>query len=91
MGLFEGKYLEKANWRREVAGVALWISLNIADLVLTIVTMVIMGGSFVEGNPVAAWIGENIAGLVAYKIALIFLAIVLLSYLQKLHLLGGQI
>lgn len=87
MGFFGGKYPEKVNWKREATGIALWISLNIVDLAVTVVTMVVVGGSFVEGNPVAAWIGENIAGLVAYKIALTLVAIVLLSYLQKLHLL----
>ena len=49
--------------------------------------MVTMDGGFVEGNPIAVWIGGNIAGLVGYKIALTLLAIVLLSFVQKLHLL----
>jgi len=87
MGFFGGEYLEKANWKREATGIALWISLNLADLVVTIVTMEAMDGGFVEGNPVAAWIGGNIAGLVGYKIALTFVAIVLLSHIQKVKLL----
>jgi len=87
MGFYEGEYLQKANWKKEATGIASWIGLNLADLVVTIVTMVAMDGGFVEGNPIAAWIGENIAGLVGYKLALTLLAIVLLSYLQKVHLL----
>ena len=75
---------EKANWKRKVTSIALWISLNLADLV---VTMVAMDGGFIEANPLAAWIGGNIAGLVGYKIALTLLAIMFLSYLQKVHLL----
>jgi len=84
MVFFWGDYPEKANWKRKTTGITLWISLNLADLV---VTMVAMDGGFIEGNPVAAWIGGNIAGLVGYKIALTLLAIVFLSYLQKVHLL----
>ncbi len=87
MGLFEGEYPEKATWKREVPSIALWISLNLADLVVTIVSMVTMDGGFVEGNPVAALVGGNIAGLVGYKLALTFVAIVLLSRIQRLHLL----
>ena len=87
MDFFEGEYQQKANWKREATGIASWISLNLADLVVTIVTMLAMDGGFVEGNPVAAWIGGNIAGLVGYKLTLTLLAIVLLSYLQKVHLL----
>jgi len=87
MGLFEGKYPEKADWKREATRITLWISLNLSDLIVTIVTMHAMDGGFVEGNPVAALIGENIAGLVGYKIALTFVAIVLLSRVQKLQLL----
>jgi len=87
MGFFEGGYPQKANWRREATRIALWISLNLADLMVTIVTMQAMDGGFVEGNPVAALIGENIAGLAGYKIALTFMAIVLLSHMQKLQML----
>ena len=87
MGFFEREYLQKANWKREATGIASWIGLNLADLVVTIVTMLAMDGGFVEGNPVAAWIGENIAGLVGYKIALTFVAVVLLSRIRKLQLL----
>ena len=84
MGFFGGKYLEKASWKREATGIALWISLNLADLVIT---MVAIDWGFVEGNPVAPWVRGNIAESVGYKIALTLLAIVLLSYLQKVHLL----
>ena len=87
MGLFEGKYPEKTGWKREATRITLWISLNLSDLIVTIVTMHAMDGGFVEGNPVAALIGENIAGLVGYKIVLTFVAIVLLSRVQKLQLL----
>ena len=87
MGLFEGDNLQKANWTREATRITLWISLNLADLLVTIVTMQAMDGGFVEGNPVAALIGESIAGLVGYKIALTFVAIILLSRTQKLQLL----
>lgn len=87
MGFFGGQYLKKTSWKREATSIALWISLNLADLVVTIVSMVTMDGGFVEGNPVAAWIGGNIAGLVGYKIALTFAAIILLSRVQKLYLL----
>ena len=87
MSFFEEEYPEKANRKREATSIALWISLNLADLVVTIVTMLAMDGSFVEGNPVAAWIGGNIAGLVGYKLALTFVAMVLLSRIQRLHLL----
>ncbi len=87
MGFFEGEYPYKTNWKREATRITLWISLNLSDLIVTIVTMHAMDGGFVEGNPVAALIGENIAGLVGYKIALTFVAIVLLSRVQKLQLL----
>jgi len=87
MGFFKGEYREKASWKRKATGIALWISLNLADLIMTIATMVAVNGSFVEGNPVTAWIGGNIAGLVGYKLALTFVAIVLLSRIRKLHLL----
>jgi len=87
MGYFEEKLLKKVDWNKEAISIALWISLNLADLILTIVTMEAMDGGFVEGNPVAALIGENIAGLAGYKITLTFVAIVLLSRTQKLQLL----
>lgn len=84
MGFFEGDNLQKTNWTRKATAVALWISLNLADLV---VTMVAIGGGFIEGNPIAAWIGGNSAGLVGYKITLTLLSIVFLFYLRKAHLL----
>ena len=84
MAYFAEDYQEKANWKRKATGIALWISLNLADLV---VTMVAMDGGFIEGNPITAWIGGNTAGFVGYKIGLTLLAIVFLSYLQKEHLL----
>ena len=87
MSLFEGKYPQKAGLKREATRITLWISLNLSDLIVTIVTMQAMDGGFVEGNPVAALIGENIAGLAGYKIALTLMAIVLLSRVQKLQLL----
>ena len=88
MDIFEREYPQKTNWKREATGIASWIGLNLVDLVMTIVTMVAMDGRLVEGNPIAALIGGvNIAGLVGYKIALTFVAIVLLSRMQKIHLL----
>ena len=84
MDFFEGYNLQKANGTRKATGVALWISLNLADLA---VTMVAINGGFIEGNPIAAWVGGNIAGLAGYKIALTLLSIVFLSCLQKVHLL----
>ena len=87
MGLFKGKYPEKADWKREATRITLWISLNLSDLIVTIVTMQGMDGGFVEGTPVAALIGENIAGLVGYKIALTLAAIILLSHTRKLKIL----
>ncbi len=84
MDFFMEGYPEKADWKRAATGIALWITLNLADLVIT---MVALDGGFVEGNPVAVWIRGNIAGSVGYKIALTLLAIVFLSYLQKVHLL----
>jgi len=63
ISFFERDYPEKTNWKREAMSIALWISLNLADLVVTKITMIIaMDGGFVEGNPAAAWIGENIVG-----------------------------
>ncbi len=79
--------LLKASWKREIIGIALWICLNLADLVVTIVSMVAMGAGFVEGNPIAALIGENTAGLVGYKLILTFVVIVLLSHTHKLKIL----
>ncbi len=87
MSFFKEGYLGKASWRREATGIALWITLNLADLAMTVATMVATDGRFVEGNPVAAWIGGNIAGLVGYKLALTFMAIVLLFRIRRLHLL----
>jgi len=87
MGFFERDYLQKASWRREAIVIALWICLNLADLIVTIITMKALGGGFVEGNLIAAWIGENIAGLVSYKIALTFAAIFLLSLGRQLKIL----
>lgn len=87
MRFLEGKYLEKIDWKREAKGIALWISLNLADLIVTIVTMKAMDGHFVEGNLIAAWIGDNIPGLVSYKIALTFAAILLLSQGRQLKIL----
>ena len=81
------KYLENINWKKDITGIALWISLNLADLITTIVTMDVMDGGFIEGNPIAALIGENIAGLVMYKLTLVFIAVVLLSRIHKLKLL----
>ena len=79
--------LLKASWQSEIISIALWICLNLADLIVTVVSMVTMGGGFVEGNPIAALIGENIAALVSYKLVLTFVAIVLLSRTRKLKIL----
>ena len=87
MGFFGAEYLKKTNWREEAVSIALWISLNMADLIETIVGMIVMDGGFVEANPIAVRIGENFVALVGYKLALTLLATVLLSYLQRLHLL----
>lgn len=84
---FEGKSLETAGWKREGMRIGLWISLNLADLIVTIITMEVMGGVFIEGNPIAAWIGENIAGLAVYKVILTLTAIVLLSRIRQLKVL----
>ena len=81
------KYLENIDWKKDITGIALWISLNLADLIVTIVTMDVMDGGFIEGNPIAALIGENIAGLSIYKLTLVFIAIFLLSSIRKLKLL----
>jgi len=81
MGFFGWEYLKKASWKMEARGIALWISLNLADLLVT------MDGRFIGVNPIAAWLEGNIVGLVVYKLALTLFAIVLVSYLRKLHLL----
>ena len=81
------KYLENIDWKKDLTGIALWISLNLVDLIVTIVTMDVMDGAFIEGNPIAALIGDNIVGLAIYKLALVFIAIVLLSRIHKLKLL----
>jgi len=81
------KYLENINWKKDLTGIALWISLNLADLIVTIITMDVMDGGFIEGNPIAALIGKNIAGLAIYKLTLVFIAIFLLSRVHKLKLL----
>ncbi len=81
--LLRGECIKKANWKREAIAIALWVSLNLADLV---VTMVAMDGGFVEGNPIFAWIRGSITGVVGYKLSLTLLVIVLLSYVNKLHL-----
>lgn len=78
---------ENAVWKRHTASIALWIILNLADLVLTVITMRVLDGGFVEGNPIAALIGENITGLASYKVFLTFTAIVLLSNTRKLKML----
>jgi hypothetical protein len=87
MYLFGREYLDKADWRREIASIFPWVGLNLADLGLTIASMMTMDGRFVEGNPVAALIGENIAGLAAYKIALTLVAIVLSARIRRLKIL----
>jgi len=81
MGFFGWEYLKKASWKMEARGIALWISLNLADLLVT------MDGRFIGVNPIAGWLEGNIVGLVVYKIVLTLFAIVLVSYLRKLHLL----
>ena len=87
MSFLEREYPYKTSWKREATRIAIWISLNLADLILTIVTMQVMGGGFIEGNPIAALIGENVVGLVSYKITLTFAAILLLSRMHKLPIL----
>jgi hypothetical protein len=87
MGFSGRKYLGKVNWKRDSIAIALWVSLNLADLIVTIVTMKALDGGFVEGNLIAAWFGENIAGLVGYKIALTIAAIFLLSWGRQLKIL----
>ncbi len=72
---------KKASWKRETRSITLWISLNLADL------LVAMDGRSIGVNPIAGWLEGNIVGLVVYKLALTLFAIVLMSYLRKLHLL----
>ena len=81
------EYSYKKTWRGEITRITLWIGLNLADLTLTIVTMQVMDGGFLEGNPIAALIGENVAGLVSYKLALTLAAVLLLSRTRKLKML----
>ena len=81
------KYLENIDWKKDITGISLWFSLNLADLIVTVVTMDVTDGGFIEGNPIAALIGENIAGLATYKFILVFVAIILLSSIHKLKLL----
>jgi len=81
VSFFGWEYLKKASWKMEARGIALWISLNLADL------LVAMDGRFIGVSPIAAWLEGSIVGLVVYKLALTLFAIVLMSYLRKLHLL----
>ena len=67
MEFFEGYNLQKANGTRKATGVALWISLNLADLA---VTMVAIDGGFIEGNPIAAWVGGTLPGWWAIRLLL---------------------
>jgi len=87
MYLFGREYLDKADWKQEIASTLMWVGLNLADLGLTIASMMVIDRRFVEGNPVAALFGENIAGLTAYKIGLTLVAIVLATRLRRLKIL----
>ena len=87
MSIFNWEYISQAYWKREARSIALWISLNLFNLVVTMSRVVAIDGSLVELNPIVTWIGGNIAGLVGYELALTLLAIVILSYIRRLHLL----